>query len=181
VHNQIVKTALDTLYAHGVTERYALMATTAAHRLGFTPSVVQLDRTSFHVEGRYHRGEDPDAHGIPITQGSSRAPRPDLQHVRLDLIVAHPAGIPMLMTPRSGHTSDASDVGPVVTHPMPHLPTAHGVADLVADSALDRAEHLQPFTPTSRTWITRVPATVTAAHDALAQADPQAMLPLMAG
>jgi hypothetical protein len=85
------------------------------------------------------------------------------------------------MQPRSGHTSEASDVGPVVTHHMPPRHTAHGVASLVAASALYRAENLQPFTQTSLKGVTRVPATVTAAPDALAQAAPQAMLPLLEG
>jgi transposase len=173
--------ALDTLYAHGVTELYALIATTAAQRLGLTPSVVHLDSTSFHVDGRYNSGEEPDEHVIHITQGYSRDHRPDLNQVMLDLIVEHQAGIPMLMKPLSGNTSDASDFGQVVTHHITHLQTAHGLAYLVADSALYSAENLQQFTQTRLKWITRVPATLTAAQDALAQADPQAMLPLMEG
>ena len=44
--------ALDTLYAHGVTELYSLMAATAAKRLGLAPTFAHLDSTSFHVDGR---------------------------------------------------------------------------------------------------------------------------------
>src|SRR5262245_43436008 len=40
--------ALDTLYAHGVTELYSLLAATAAERLGLAPRCIHLDTTSFH-------------------------------------------------------------------------------------------------------------------------------------
>jgi hypothetical protein len=112
------------------------MATIAAQRLGFTPSVVHRDSPSCPGDGRSNRGEAPDAHVLQSTQGDSREHRPDRNHVRLDVSVEHPAGLPMLLQPRSGKTSAASDVGPVVTHPMTHLPTAHGVASLGADRAL---------------------------------------------
>jgi transposase len=173
--------ALESLHAYGVTELYALMATTAAQRLGVTPTVAHLDSTSFHVDGRYNCGEEPDEHVIHITQGYSRDHRPDLNQVMLDLIVAHQAGIPMLMKPLSGNTNDTSDFGRVVTHYITPRQTAHGLASLVADSALYSAENLQQFTPTHLKWITRVPATWTEAQAARAKADPQAMLPLMEG
>ena len=64
-------------------------------------------------------------------------------------IVEHPAGIPRLMKPRSGHPHAVSDVGQGVTHHRAHRQTEHGLADLGADSALDRAEHLQQFSQTS--------------------------------
>jgi transposase len=112
--------ALDTLYAYGVTELYALIATTAAQRPGLTPTVAHRDSPSFRVDGRYNSGEEPNEHVIHITQGSSRDHRPDLNQVMLDLSVEHQAGIPVLMKPLSGNTSDASDFGHVVTH---HLPT----------------------------------------------------------
>jgi transposase len=49
-----------------------------------------------------------------IPRGYSRDHRPDLHQVLLDLMVEHQAGIPVLMKPLSGHTSDATDCGPVV-------------------------------------------------------------------
>src|ERR671922_2209712 len=101
--------ALDTLYAHGVTELYSLLAATAAERLGLTPRFAHLDSTSFHVDGRYNSDEEPDEHVIHVTRGYSRDQRPDLNQVMLDLIVEHHAGIPVLMQPLSGNSSDAHD------------------------------------------------------------------------
>jgi transposase len=172
---------LDTLYAAGVTELYRLIAVTAAQRLGLTPTFAHLDRTSFHVDGRDNSSEEPDEHVMHITRGYSRDHRPDLNQVMLDLIVAHQAGIPVLMKPLSGHTNDARDCGPVVTDHIRQLQTTDGTTYLVVDSALYSAENLQKLADTGVIWITRVPATLTEAQHALEQATPEAMLPLNAG
>jgi transposase len=51
----------------------------------------------------------------------------------------------------------------------------------VADSALYNADNLQKLAETQIKWMPRVPATLSAAQAALAQADPQTMAPLPAG
>src|ERR671931_924580 len=169
---------LDTLYEAGVTELYSLIAVTAAQRLGLTPTFAHLDSTSFHVDGRYNSAEEPDAHVIHITRGYSRDHRPDLNQVMLDLIVEHQAGIPLLMKPLSGNTSDASGFGHVVSSHIAQLHTTYGTTYLVADSALYSEENLQKLANTESKWITRVPATLTEAQAALAQVDPAALQPL---
>jgi transposase len=72
--------ALETLYDYGVTTLYRLMTTTAAPRLSFAPTCAHLDSSSFHVDGRYHSAEAPDAPVMHLTRGYSRAQRPDLNH-----------------------------------------------------------------------------------------------------
>ena len=181
LHDDTLGRALDTLYDYGVTALYSLLAVTAAQRLGLTPRFAPLDRTSLHVDGRYNSAEEPDAHIIPITRGYSRDRRPALNHVRLELMVEHQAGIPLLMKPLSGHTSDASDFGQIVGSHIAQLHTTYGTTYLVADSALYRVENLQKLALTRSQWLTRVPATLTEAQQALAQADPPAMEPLMEG
>jgi transposase len=173
--------ALDTLYEAGVTELYSLIAVTAAQRLGLTPTFAHLDSTSFHVDGRYNSAEEPDAQVIHITRGYSRDHRPDLNQVMLDLIVDHQAGIPLLMKPLSGNTSDTSDFGQVVSQHLQQLHLTYGTTYLVADSALYSEENLQKLAHTQSTWITRVPATLTAAQAALADVIPETMEPLLEG
>jgi transposase len=172
---------LDTLYDDGVTALYSLMATTAAQRLGVRPTLAYLDSTSFHVDGRDHSAEEPDAHVIHITRGYSRDHRADLHHVLRDVIVEPQAGIPLLLPSLSGHTSDAIDCRPVVTAHMAPWHTTYGTASLVADSALDHEDNLQQLAHTRRTGSTRVPATLSEAQAALARADPETMAPLMEG
>jgi transposase len=94
-----------------------------------------LDRPSFHVDGRYKSDEAPEAQVIHLTRGYSREHRPALNHVRLDLMVEHQAGIPVLMQPLSGNSSDTRDFGQVVREHMAHLQTTDGTTSRVADRA----------------------------------------------
>jgi transposase len=181
LHDDTLGRALDTLYDAGVTELYSLIAATAAQRLGLTPTFAHLDSTSFHVDGRYNSAEEPDTHVIHITRGYSRDHRPDLNQVMLDLIVEHQAGIPVLMKPLSGNTSDARDFEQIITEHLRQLHITYGTTYLVADSALYNADNLQKLADTGSKWITRVPATVTEAQNVLAQATPAAMEPLRDG
>jgi hypothetical protein len=172
---------LETLYASGVTALYRLMATLAAQRLGLTPTLTHLDSPAFHVEGRDHRAAAPETHVMHLTRGYSRAHRPDLNQVMLELLVDHQAGIPRRMPPLSGNTSEAIAFRHVVTEHMAPRHLTYGTADLVADSALYNAENLQPWAHTPGQWLTRVPATLSAAQAALAAADPPTLAPLMEG
>jgi len=173
--------ALDTLYDYGVTALYSLIAATAVKRLGLAPRFAHLDSTSFHVDGRYNSAEEPEEHVIHITRGYSRDQRPDLNQVMRDLIVEHHAGIPVLMKPLSGNSSDAHDFGQIITDHMAQLQITYGTTCLVADSALYSAENLQKLAETRLKWITRVPATLREAQAVLAQADPPTMAPLTEG
>lgn len=170
-----------TLYAYGVTELYSLIAATAAQRLGLASRFAHLDRTSFHVDGRYNSDEEPEEPVIHITRGYSRDQRPDLNQVMLDLIVEHQAGIPVLMQPLSGHSSDAHAFGHLITAHMAQLQIPYGTTFLVADSALYSAENLQKLAETRTQWITRVPATLSEAQAVVAQAAPHTMAPLAEG
>ena len=99
----------------------------------------------------------------------------------LELIVEHQAGIPLLMQPLSGNSSDAHTFGQVIKEHLAQLQTTYGLTYLVADSALYSEDNLQKFAETTLKWITRVPATLREAQQALAQADPQGMAPLTEG
>jgi transposase len=158
-----------------------LIAATAVKRRGLAPRFAHLDSTSFHVDGRYNSAEEPEEHVLHITRGYSRDQRPDLNQVRLDLIVEHHAGIPVLMKPLSGNSSDAHDFGQIITDHMTQLQIIYGTTCLGADRALYRAENLQKLAETRTKWIIRVPATLRAAQVVLAQADPQTMTPLTEG
>jgi transposase len=106
--------ALATLYDYGVTALYSLIAATAAKRLDLSPTYMHLDSTSFHVDGRYNSDEPPSEQVVHITKGYSRDHRPDLNQVMLELIVEHQAGIPVLMKPLSGNSSDPQEFGQVI-------------------------------------------------------------------
>jgi transposase len=97
-----------------VTERYSLIAATAAKCLGLSPTSTHRDRTSCHVDGRDNCDEPPAEHVVQMTKGDSREHRPDLNHVLVELIVEHQAGIPVRMKPLSGNRSDPQAFGQVM-------------------------------------------------------------------
>jgi transposase len=136
LHDDTLGRTLDVLSDDGVTELYRLIAATAAQRLGLAPTFAHLDRTSFHVDGRYQSAEEPEAGGMHITRGSSRGHRPDLNQVMLERIVEPQAGIPLLLKPLSGHSHDGQAFGQIGSEPMQPLQTTYGTTSLVADSAL---------------------------------------------
>src|SRR2546427_1462269 len=173
--------ALDTLYDYGVTALSSLIAATAAKRLGLAPTFAHLDSTSFHVDGRYNSDDEPSEHVVHITKGYSRDHRPDLNQVMLELIVEHQAGIPVLMKPLSGNSSDGKEFGHIVHEHIAQLQTTYGTTYLVADSALYSDDNLQKLAETHIKWITRVPATLSEAQAALTHANPHTMMPLSEG
>jgi transposase len=173
--------ALDTLYTYGVTELYSLIAATAAQRLRLAPRFAHLDTTSFHVDGRYNSEQAPDAQVVHLTRGYSRDHRPDLNQVMLELIVEHQAGIPVLMKPLSGNSSDAQEFGSLIKEHIAQLQTTYGITSLVADSALYSEANLQKLSETRLKWVTRVPATLGEAQAVLAQVAPETMQPLTEG
>ena len=164
--------ALDTLSAVGVTERYSLMASTAATRWGRTPTVTPLDTTRVQGAGRSNSAAVPAAQVVPMPQGSSREPRPALNPVRWALCVAPQAGIALLRKPLRGKRRDGKGCGQVVSDPMAQLPTPSSPTDLVADSARSHAKKRHKLADTRLTWLTRVPATLPEAQEVFAQAQP---------
>ena len=99
----------------------------------------------------------------------------------LELMVEHQAGIPILMKPLSGNSSDAQDFGEAVRVHRHQWHTTSGMTSRVAESALSREANRQKLAQTHLKWITRVPATVSPAPAALAQATPQRLASLQAG
>jgi len=96
-------------------------------------------------------------------------------------MVEHQAGIPLLMTPLSGHSRDAHDCAEVVCTQVNQLQTTYGTTSLVADRALYSAANLQKLAQTRLRWMTRVPATWSEAQAALAQVNPHALASLTEG
>jgi transposase len=183
LNDDVLGRALDALYDYGVTKLYHHVALQAAKRLGLTPRFAHLDSSSFHVDGVYNSEAPPDedAGVIHITKGYSRDHRPDLNQVMLELVAENQAGIPVLMKPLSGNSSDARDFRAVITEHVKQLQEAHEIPYLVADSALYNQEGVREMQHVNIKWITRVPATLAEAKAALAQVNPKEMLPLVEG
>jgi transposase len=153
---------LEALYEYGVNTLYPLLAVQAVQRLGLVCRCGHLDTTSFHTDGQYHSETEPEAGVVQITRGYSRDHRPDLNQVVLELIVERQAGIPLLMDPLNGNSSDKVSCRDTIKAHLGQLKTDVGLQYLGADSARYTAETLplrQDFC-----WFSRVPETLSLAR-----------------
>jgi hypothetical protein len=136
LHDDTLGCALDILSNCGVTALYSLLAAPAATRLGLPSPCRHLDTTSGHVDGRENSAEAPDEQIVHSTQGEGREHRPDLNPGRLELVVEHQAGLPVLLKPLRGKRSESTACGQVVSDHLAQLHTTFHSTYLVADRAL---------------------------------------------
>ncbi len=113
---------------------------------------LNLDATSFHVDGEYH--QDIDAQTIHITQGYSRDHRPDLNQVVLNLITENKAGIPLYMKACSGNTQDVQSFKEIIKE---HIKSAYKNTYFIGDAALYTEETIRLLAAEEQFFITRVP------------------------
>src|SRR5512144_6885 len=176
LNDDVLGRALDTLYQHDVTTLFMLISAQACQRLGLVGSTAHLDSTSFHVDGDYDQAEATGV--VTLTRGYSRDRRPDLNQVMLNLIVEQRAGLPLWMQPLSGNSNDTASFGRLIEAHIDQLNATHSVDYWVADSALYSAANLQLLSTHRARWITRVPETLTLAHQHCATVgEPTALQP----
>ena len=169
LNDDLLGRTLDKIYDYGLEGFYSPLALQAVNRLGLEGDKAHLDSSSFHTDGVYNSGHPPqdDEAVIHITRGYSRDHRPELNQLVLQLICENQAGIPMLMKPLSGNSSDKTDFRGTLQAHLDQLQTEAGIHYLVADSALYTAETL-PLLQTVN-WITRVPETLKLAREQISQ------------
>lgn len=113
-----------------------------------------LDTTNFSLDGKYLA--DSDEQEIAITYGHSKAKRPDLKQVVLELMVSQDGGIPFISKSWSGNTSDNE----IFTSRAKELLKSASASEsfTIADSKLyskDNSENLKHLN-----FITRIPGTL---------------------
>jgi len=173
LNDDVLGRVLDALYAYGLEALYQQVSILAVKRLGLPCRFVHMDSTSFHTDGKYNSGEEPEDGVIQITKGYSRDHRPDLNQAVLQLICERQAGIPLLMQPLSGNNSDKVSFREMIKTHIEQMRTDFGVKYLIADSALYTAETLKDLAVTW--WISRVPETLTLACDLIHAVAPDLM------
>ena len=114
------------------------------------------DTTTFSFEGAYD-DQDEEAE-IFITHGYSKAKRPDLKQIILEMCVSKDGGVPIIMKPWSGNTADNKIF-------KEHVKAMHKAACesnvgriLIADSKLYTKENINELGLSH--FITRVPSTI---------------------
>lgn len=165
--------SLDSIYQYGVEKLYMLLSASTVDKLGLLNKFGHLDSTCFHTDGKHNSEEDSKENVIQITKGYSRDHRPDLNQVVLQLICEQEAGIPLLMKPLSGNSSDNTDFRETISAHVEEMKTDFNLQYIVADSALYVAETLQ--TMKKILWITRVPERLSLARDSIHALAPSLM------
>jgi transposase len=152
---------LDKLYEAGLTEVFVTVALCAARKFGVKMDSLHLDSSSFHVDGDYINNataEDAEAGGIEITYGYSRDHRPDLKQFILDLMCSGDGDIPLYLRVADGNESDSAIFATIIADFKRQWQID---ALFVADAALYTEDNLQQMKHLR--WVSRVPATLTAA------------------
>ena len=167
---------LDKLYDARLTEIFIRVALSAADRFGVKMDSLHFDSSSFHVHGDYGTGTDDEASAqsglITITYGYSRDHRPDLKQFILDLMCSGDGDIPLYLRVADGNEVDSGMFGTLMAdfHKQWQID-----ALFVADAALYTEDNLQMIV--SLRWVSRVPATLTAAKELLEKITIDAFVP----
>lgn len=167
---------LDKLYDAGLTEIFIRIALSAAGRFGVKMDSLHLDSSSFHVHGNYETDADDQIEAesglITITYGYSRDHRPDLKQFIIDLMCTCDGDIPLYLRVADGNEVDSAIFGTLIAEFQKQWQID---ALFVADAALYTEKNLQMMT--SLKWVSRVPATLTAAKELLENISSDAFIP----
>jgi transposase len=164
---------LDKLAESGLTETFVTVALSAARQFGVKLDSLHLDSSSFHVDGEYLQTQEPivEPGAIHITHGYSRDHRPDLKQFIVDLMCSGDGDIPLYLRVGDGNETDSAMFGQLVKEFKQQWDID---ALFVADAALYTAGNLAQMSQLQ--WVSRVPATLTAAKQLLKEIDSSALV-----
>lgn len=186
---------LEWLYAHDVTRLFAGIALRARQAFGIEASQVHVDTTSFSVSGHYEAQasdggganasevevDEEEAMVLSVTYGYSREHRADLKQWMLALATTHESDVPLFMRPLDGNGSDASTLVAAVEALKEHLRAEEETGEehssaaasiYVADAGIYSEENMRRLARAGVEWVSRVPATSTAARSAIDPKEP---------
>jgi len=181
LHDSSLGTALDAIYAYGITELFYSVAHQVLDRYGIATRFAHLDSTTVSLHGQYNSEEQEEQ--IPpgvihITKGFSKDHAPELNQVVLQLICAHKSSIPLWIEALSGNTSDKKSFAATVKQFQKQFDRQQ-MPYMVMDSAFYSKENLADAGEFR--WVTRVPETLKEVKQQLRELDPATMLPLAEG
>lgn len=155
INDDVLGRCLDKLYEHDVSKIYQVLGEKVVTHLGLKCESINIDSTSFHVDGEY--ACDDDFKGIRLTRGYSRDHRPELNQVILNLITENQAGVPVYMQACSGNTNDSKSFKKLIKSHISSLKAAQRCKYLIGDASLYVAETIQALADQKQLFITRVP------------------------
>ena len=162
-----------------MSDLYLNLAVKVVHHLKLPCNALNLDGTSFHVDGDYNSHENPDdLNCIHICRGYSRDHRPGLNQVVLQLMTENEAGIPVFMVPVSGNVNDKTCFQGIIKNHLSCFRAALNNRYLVADAAMYVAETLQLLDEQKQLFISRVPLNIKEAKELVGKATVMSLEPV---
>lgn len=167
INDDALGRCLDQLYETGVSDIYQRLSLSVVKHLNLPCEALNLDSTSFHLDGEYF--QDVDSTAIHITRGYSRDHRPELNQVILNLITENKAGIPIYMQAASGNTNDNEGFKKIVKHHLSSMKAAQNSRYFIGDAALYVAETIQSLDEQGQLFISRAPQKLKAVRQAISK------------
>jgi transposase len=167
INDDALGRCLDQLYETGVSDIYQRLSLSVVKHLNLPCEALNLDSTSFHLDGEYF--QDVDSTAIHITRGYSRDHRPELNQVILNLITENKAGIPIYMQAASGNTNDNEGFKKIVKHHLSSMKAAQNSRYFIGDAALYVAETIQSLDQQGQLFISRAPQKLKAVRQAISE------------
>lgn len=173
---------LDKLYEYGVTQVFIRVAIAVVQKFDIALRCAHLDATSLSVAGQYLASseestaplESDEPIPVQITYGYSRDHHHDLKQFVLNLLVSGDGDIPLFLQVGNGNDADKSTFVPII-HEFQQQWSEQQPEVMVADSALYSADNLKVLGRTP--WISRVPASLSAAQALLKELPEQLFQP----
>ena len=167
INDDKIGRVMDELFEFGLNNIFLEIVLTTIKKFEIQIKYGHLDATSFHLHGKYLKGEKPELEEeiirerpITITHGYSRDHRPDLKQCVLDLITSSDGDIPLFMRAGDGNESDKAVFGKILLEFKKQISFD---SIMVCDSALYSQDNLQLIK--DLLWISRVPMTIKKAKE----------------
>jgi transposase len=181
INESVLGRALDQLFELGVSQVYLSLAVKTVNVLKLPCKALNLDSTSFHVDGRYNSESDAnedDMDCIKICRGYSRDHRPELNQAVLLLMTENQAGIPVFMAASSGNINDNKNFKNVISNHVKCYKEALNNRYLIGDAALYTTENVQMLQQQKQQFITRVPTKIKVARELVESVTSRTMTPV---
>jgi len=153
---------LDKLYEYGVTNIFEKIAKNTVDTLNIKVDALNIDSTSFHVDGEYKNSEllseDESGVAVRLKKGYSRDYHPELKQVVLNLIVENSSGIPLMLKVADGNQIDTQGFNEIVKKHIESLKNNYNDKFLlIGDASLYVEDSIKSLHNQNLLFITRVP------------------------
>lgn len=157
LNDDSIARALDSLFDFGVTEIFAKVSSHALKIFEIIFDTVHLDSSSFTVYGQKYNDQETDKRAIKVTEGHSKAHRPDLKQAIVNLITTYDSIIPIWFEVLNGNSSDKITFIETIQKYVSNFRQSDPPYFIV-DSALYSAENINKLLNIK--WLTRVPENI---------------------